>query len=83
MPDWWVLCYDDNNGVVYYLNSSVEWTTNPSPVIQYPLGDISQISVANDRRPSGFYTYYFGVDLNVNGAIDIPLFYDQVRVQFH
>lgn len=81
--DWWVLCYDENNSVVYYLNSSLQWTTNPSPVTQYPLGDISQISVANDRRPSGFYTYYFGVDLNVNGAIDIPLFYDQVRVQFH
>jgi hypothetical protein len=58
--------------------TSVFWTFSTDSLV-----DISQIFVANDRRPSGFYTYYFGVDLNVNGAIDIPLFYDQVRVQFH
>jgi len=30
--------------------------------------------------PSGGYTFYFGVDVNRNGNLDGPLYYDSVEV---
>jgi hypothetical protein len=44
--------------------------------------DLSPYEVLNmSGLPVGSYTFYFGVDMNMNGSVDIgQLYYDSVEV---
>jgi len=80
--DWWVAYYSVNtNTWYYYVYSSGQWTTQAVPAYQGGLFNLSPLSVFYGTLQSGTYTFYFGVDLLVNGTIDYThLFYDDVNV---
>jgi hypothetical protein len=65
----------------YDLNSD---TWNPGFVVTYqgPLFDLSTYEVLNmSGLPVGSYTFYFGVDMIMNGSLDMgQAFYDSVTV---
>lgn len=78
--DWWVLAQVGTN--LYYLNSSMQWTTTPSPIFQGGLVNLSNFQIFNAPLPRGSYTLYFGVDTLRNGILDLnsAIFYDTVLV---
>lgn len=79
--DWWVAAYVRELATWYYLNSSGQWTTQAVPIYQGPLFALSPTSIYTSVVPSGYtYDVYVGVDLNRNGTIDNPLYYDVVTV---
>ena len=76
--DWWVLA-DAPFGWYYYdLNG---WRPGQSVTYQGGLFNLAPYEVLNESGlPIGGYTFYFGVDGNMNGTIDFPLRYDSVEV---
>ncbi len=78
--DWWV-AVDTPFGWFYYDVSSGSWLPGIVVTFQGPLADLSPVEILNiSGLPTGTYTFYFGVDLNMNGSLDIPLYYDSVGV---
>ncbi len=78
--DWWVVV-DTPFGWFYYDVSSGSWLPGIVVTFQGPLADLSPVEILNiSGLPTGTYTFYFGVDLNMNGSLDIPLYYDSVGV---
>jgi len=53
-----------------------------SPTYQGPLSDLGDAQLVNfSSLPVGEYTFYFGVDLNMNGVVDAcSLYFDFVSV---
>lgn len=77
--DWWIIAYVANTW--YFLNSSLQWTTQYIPIYQGPLFNVSPVSLFSSTLPVGYtYTFYFAVDLTKNGVIDNPLYFDSVTV---
>ncbi|MBF0102770.1 MAG: hypothetical protein HQK77_17855 [Desulfobacterales bacterium] len=80
--DWWLAVLTPLDW--YYLDAETEiisWKKGFAVSYQGPLVSFSSIDVLNIVRPTeGFYTFYFGVDLNQNGHVDDPLYYDFVEV---
>jgi hypothetical protein len=82
--DWWVAA-DTPFGWHYYIYPG-SWFYAPDVVsilaaYQGPLFNFTDIELLNiTALPVGIYTFFFGVDTNVNGIIDSPLFYDSVSV---
>jgi hypothetical protein len=77
--DWWVLC--DTPFGWYYDNLDSGWQPGISVTYQGPLGDLPPYEVLNAALPDGAYKCYFGVDLVMNGAIDLgQLYHDSVDV---
>jgi hypothetical protein len=78
--DWWVAA-DTPFGWFYY-NPSMGWTPGLSFTYQGPLSDLGTFTVLNmSSLPIGTYTFYFTVDMNMNGVLDFDsLYYDSVVV---
>jgi hypothetical protein len=83
--DWWVLAdaYLYSAHYWYYWHLYGVWL--PGVVVSYqgPLADVSPpYEVLNyTGLIPGNYTFYFGVDMNMNGVIDVSnLYYDSVSV---
>jgi hypothetical protein len=80
--DWWVLA-DAGGGTWYYYSLSGAWYPGAAVTHQGPLFNLTPpFEVLNmSGLPVGTYTFYFGVDMNMNGTIDSgDLFYDSVTV---
>jgi hypothetical protein len=77
--DWWVVA--DTPFGWYYYNLSTGWQPGITCTYQGPLFDLSPFEVLNmSGLPVGCYTFYFGVDLNMNCVIDSPIYYWSVYV---
>jgi hypothetical protein len=78
--DWWVLA--NTSFGLYYKNPFSGWQPGLSVTHQGPLFNLTPpLEVLNTSGlPEGNYTFYFGVDGNMNGNLDGPLFYDSVEV---
>ncbi len=68
----------------FYFDLNLSWTqgifvTHQGPLFNLPTVEISTIPVS--ALPPGTYTFYFAVDLDMNGTIDLSdLFFDSVVV---
>lgn len=84
--DWWVIA-DSPFGWYYYDIDCGCWISNPGPYLpvtyQGPLFDLSPpLEVLSmSALPTGAYTFYFLVDIMMNGQIDEPFYYDSVVVE--
>jgi len=78
--DWWVECMTPFGW--YHTNIQKNWLPGLSVTHQGPLFDLSAQEVLNiSHLPAGSYTFYFGIDLLMNGVIDMDqAYYDRVRV---
>jgi len=79
--DWWAVAMTPF-GWYYYDVSSDIWKPNFVVTHKGPLLDLPPFEVLNQSGlPIGFYTFYFGVDMNMNGNLDLDkAFYDSVDV---
>ncbi len=75
--DWWVLC-DTPFGWYYYDAGKNDWFRGQGVTYQGELFDLNPYEVLNTSGlPTGCYTCYFGVDLIMNGTIDMAqIYYD-------
>jgi hypothetical protein len=77
--DWWVVC--DTPYDWFYYNLSSGWSPGIAVTYQGPLFDLGSYEVMNMSLPAGDYTCYFGVDMNMNGSLDMgEIYYDSVEV---
>jgi hypothetical protein len=77
--DWW-LVVDTTSGWFSY-NIAEGWQPNIDVTYQGPLFDFPPTSILEMRElPSAIYTFYFGIDLTIDGNLNLPLYYDQVVV---
>ena len=78
--DWWVLA-DTPMGWYHYVLPS-GWAPGQNVTHQGPLFDLPSHEVLNmSGLPIGSYTFYFGVDMDMNGLLDIDqIYYDSVDV---
>lgn len=87
--DWWVAANTPLGWFYYNLASGWTFVGDPSGLIvtyQGPLFDlIPAVEILNfsvSGLPSGPYTFYFGVDTNMNGIIDFDeLFFDSAEIE--
>jgi len=80
--DWWHVAKTPF-GWYRYNVSTKTWVPCISVTYQSPLFDITTPieTLKMSGLPPGTYTFYFGVDLNMNGSIDFDkLYFDQVVV---
>ena len=84
--DWWVVVntpFAPPNDWYHYELSS-EWTSGLSFTYQGPLFNLPTSEILNfpvSFFPSGTYTFYLAVDMNMNGLLDLDeLFFDSVVV---
>jgi hypothetical protein len=79
--DFW-LAYKGPSGWVHYNNSTKKWETGLGVTHQGPLMDLNNKKVfQKSGLAPGNYTFYFGVDLNMNGKITKSVLYkDEVQV---
>lgn len=81
--DWWVLVdtYDYVTHRWYHYRSNA-WLFGIDVSLQRPLADLSPFVVLNyNFLFRGTHIFYFGVDTNMNGVLDMgELYYDQVTV---
>ena len=79
--DWWILA-ETPLGWYYYDPKGGSWLPGLSFAYQGPLFDLSPVEILNiTGLPPGTYTFYFGVDMNMNGSLDLgQLSYDSVGV---
>ncbi|MFH0998432.1 MAG: DUF1566 domain-containing protein [Pseudomonadota bacterium] len=75
--DWWIT-YSTPWG--WYSLDSNGWTPGINLLAQYPLFGISQVNIFYSALPVGDYAFYFLVDMNPNGILDSPFYYDSVEV---
>jgi len=80
--DWWVLAKTPM-GWYYRDLSTYSWKPGQAVTKQGPLYAVSDYQVLNrSGLQTGSYTFYCGVDLNMNGGISYgTLYYDSVTVQ--
>jgi hypothetical protein len=77
LADWWLAA--STPWGIYSLTSS-GWSSGINMLLQYPLLIVSPVEILNGALPAGDYAFYFGVDMNPNGILDSPLYYDFVQV---
>jgi len=77
LSDWWIA--ESTPWGLYTLTSS-GWLPEINMLFQYPLFSVSPVEIYKGSLPFGDYTFYFGVDMNPNGILDLPLYYDYVQV---
>ena len=87
--DWWVAA-DTPIGWYYFNAGTLEWIlagasyTDLIVTYQGPLFDLATFEVLNmpvSGLPSGTYKFYFAVDMNMNGLLDLDeLYYDSIVV---
>jgi hypothetical protein len=78
--DWWLLANTPLGW--YYFHLVNGWLPGENVTRQGPLINLFSKEVLNSSRlPAGSYTFYFGVDLNMNGSLDMDqIYYDRVKV---
>jgi hypothetical protein len=78
--DWWVGVFTPFGW--YYYNLFLGWQPGFVVTYQGPLFDLSPFEVLNiSGLPVGPYTFFFGVDMLMNGSLDLAeLYYDSVGV---
>jgi hypothetical protein len=79
--DYW-LAYKGPSGWVHYNNSTKKWESGLGVTHQGPLMNLNNKKVfQKSGLAPGNYTFYFGVDLNMNGKVTKSLLYkDEVKV---
>ena len=80
--DWWAVAYTPF-GWYHYDKDSDSWVPGLIVTFQGSLFNLTPpFTVLNmTGLPVGFYTFYFGVDMVVNGLLDMTqIFYDSVEV---
>ena len=82
--DWWVVAHTPFSppNDWYYFNLDSGWMPGRSVTYQGPLFNLSPYEVSNiSGLPLGTYRLYFGVDMDMNGSLDLDqAFYDSVKV---
>ncbi len=78
--DWWSLASTPFGW--YHYNLGGGWTPGLSATYGGPLFDLPNFEVLSmSRLPAGSYTFYFGVDMNMNSLLDPDqMYYDNVEV---
>jgi probable HAF family extracellular repeat protein len=79
--DWWALV-NSPFGWYYYHVSNDSWEYGWNVTYQGPLFELSSYEILNmSGLPIGDYTFYFGVDIIMNGSLDLDaIYYDSVAV---
>ena len=79
--DWWVVA-DTPFGWFHYDVPSGSWVPDLAVTFQGSLFDLPPFEVLSmSGLPTGNYTFYFGVDMVMNGSLDMSdIFYDSVVV---
>ncbi len=79
--DWWVVADTPFDWFRYNIGTG-SWQPGMSVTYQGPLFDLNLYEVLNmTGLPLGSYAFYFGVDMNMNGSIDMgQIYYDSVVV---
>ena len=79
--DWWLLA-NTPFGWYYYDYSTKKWKPGKNVTRQGRLMDLNPKTVLNTSGlKTGTYTFYFGVDMNMDGNLTkSELYYDQVKV---
>jgi hypothetical protein len=78
--DWWLVARTPHGWYHYHPTSG--WLPGREVSLQIPLRNFPIKEVLNTSNlPIGTYTFYFGIDLLMNGSIDMDKgFYDKVKV---
>jgi immune inhibitor A len=78
--DWWLLGKSQSGW--YYYHFTKEWTPGMNVTYQGPLRNLPSREVLNrSNMPAGSYTVYFGVDLIMNGSLNLNQAYgDSVKI---
>lgn len=79
--DWWLVAHTIFGWYYYDLNTG-KWLPGSRVTYQGPLFNLTppfQVLYSSEL-PTGSYDFYFGVDGNMNGTLDEPLYYDAVEV---
>lgn len=82
-PAGWFLAQRAGKGVFYSYTLSSDWVPGLVPAVQAPLRDVENMPIFSkmDGFPPGEYSLYFGVDTNMNGALDADVMsYDAVKL---
>ena len=84
VKDWWILAAS-SGGWYYYDLASAGWKPGFQATYQGPFMSLDAIPVMDTTGlPAGTYLFYFGVDSNPNGLLDLgSLNYGGVAVQIH
>ncbi|MFH0997297.1 MAG: serine hydrolase [Pseudomonadota bacterium] len=77
LADLWIAA--STPGGWYSLNSN-GWTLGLNLLAQSPLVNISPVDIYSGALPVGDYAFYFLVDMNPDGIVDSPFYYDFVQV---
>jgi len=82
--DWWLVA-STPDGLIFFdvSGGTLAWQKGFSVSLKYPLITLPsyQVPALSDMR-AGSYTFYFGVDMNMNGSLDMDsLAYDSVGVE--
>ncbi len=82
--DWWVVAstpFSPPNDWYYY-DLTLDWQPGLDVTYQGALIDLPPYEVMNMfGLPQGTYTFYFGVDMIMNGSLDMgDIYYDSVGV---
>ena len=92
--DWWVAANVSDTSIIdgwWYYNLStsrfVHVGNSPSNLVVTHQGNLSNLAtypildnISVSDLPSGTYTFYFAVDMNKNGLLDLDVFFDSVVV---
>ncbi|MCF8083473.1 MAG: right-handed parallel beta-helix repeat-containing protein [Deltaproteobacteria bacterium] len=84
--DWWILASNAADWFHYdVIGGTWSWRAGLSVAYQGPLFDLTRFEVLKAPQdltlPPGDYTFYFGVDMSINGSVDFDqLYYDTVSV---
>jgi hypothetical protein len=79
--DWWCLAKAPWGRWYHYDHQNHQWLPGFSVSKQGPLADLTYYEVLNKTGlATGSYTFYFGVDSNMNGLWDGTQYYDSVEV---
>jgi hypothetical protein len=68
--DFWVA--RENNGVLYYLDSSLNWTTQVTPIAQSVITYVPFVELYNSTLPVGKTYFHFAVDFGADGVFQNP-----------
>jgi hypothetical protein len=79
--DYW-LAYKGPSGWIHYNNTTKKWESGLGVTHQGPLMDLNNKKVfQSSGLAPGVYTFYFGVDMNMDGKLTkSELYYDEVKV---
>jgi len=75
--DWWLVAGAFGN---LYSVTATGWAPGINSLFQYPLFTVSPVEIYSGFLPAGDYVFCFGVDMNPNGMLDVPLFYDCAQI---